>query len=113
MTFTVEVLLKDRQHPVVETLEHQGNEPDRWTEDDARAVLTQLLLAIDRVKNPDPKTERTVALRGFSWIVSPYTGGVVIAVEIPSGAVVAGPFAVAQARLDLLITRALAVPADS
>ena len=35
-------------------------------------------------------------------------GGVVIAMEIPSGAAVAGPFDIAQPRLDGMITRILA-----
>ena len=34
--------------------------------------------------------------------------GVVIAIEIPMGAAVAGPFAVDQRKLDALITRVLA-----
>jgi hypothetical protein len=49
-----------------------------------------------------------VALRGFSWIVEPSDGGVVIAVEIPMGAAVAGPFDIPQGRLDSMITRVLA-----
>jgi len=64
-------------------------------------------LAIDRAKNPGA-SERYVALRGFSWIVEPANGGVVIALEIPTGAAVAGPFDIPQRRLDALITRALA-----
>jgi hypothetical protein len=45
--------------------------------------------------------------------VEPAPGGVVIAIEIPTGAAVAGPFAIAQARLDGLITRVLAAAAPS
>ena len=37
---------------------------------------------------------------GSSWIVEPAEGQVVIAIEIPMGAAIAGPFAIAQADLD-------------
>ena len=50
---------------------------------------------MDRVKNPDSDS-RHVSLRGFSWIVEPTREGVVIAIEIPSGAAVAGPFDIEQ-----------------
>ena len=60
-----------------------------------------------RVKNPDA-TDRYVALRGFSWIAEPTPDGVVIAIEIPMGAAVAGPFDISQPELDRLITRVLA-----
>jgi hypothetical protein len=48
-----------------------------------------------------------VALRGFSWIVEPELDKVVIAIEIPMGAAIAGPFAIDQAKLDAMITRVL------
>jgi hypothetical protein len=105
MTFDVEIVLRDRNVAVTERVTHPG-EPAEWTEPDIRAVLEQILLSIDRVKHPDV-TERHVALRGFSWIVEPADGGVVIAVEIPTGAAVAGPFSVPQQDLDRLITRVL------
>ena len=61
---------------------------------------------------PDERaTERYVALRGFSWIVEPSDGGVVIAIEIPMGAAVAGPFAIAQPVLDRMISRVMAAAA--
>ena len=58
-------------------------------------------------KNP-AVTERYVTLRGFSWIVEPTDAGVVIAIEIPSGAAVAGPFDIEQSALDGMISRVLA-----
>jgi hypothetical protein len=81
-----------------------------WSERDVELVLKQILLAIDRVKNPQA-TERYVALRGFSWIVEPTGDGVVIAIEIPTGAAVAGPFAIEQAALDRMISRVIAAAA--
>lgn len=105
MTFDVEIVLRAQNHAVTERVTHPG-EPSQWTERDIEAVLKEILLSIDRVKHP-AATERHVALRGFSWIVEPADGGVVIAIEIPTGAAVAGPFAVAQDDLDRLITRVL------
>ena len=106
MTFDVEIVLRERNYAVTERVTHAG-EPAEWMEQDVEAVLKAILLAIDRVKHP-AATDRHVTLRGFSWIVEPAEGGVVIAIEIPTGAAVAGPFAVAQGVLDGLITRVLA-----
>jgi hypothetical protein len=107
ITFDVEIVLRERDYAVTERVAHAGNEPAGWTEQDVESVLKSILLAIDRVKNPEIES-RYVALRGFSWIVEPTSEGVVIAIEIPSGAAVAGPFRIDQPRLDRLITRVLA-----
>src|SRR6185369_3654167 len=106
MTFTVEIVLRERNVAVSEQIHHVGNEAAQWNDRDVAAVLESMLLAIDRAKNPDAG-QRYVALRGFSWIVEPSEGGVVIAIEIPSGAAVAGPFAIPQATLDGMIRRVL------
>lgn len=106
MTFDIEIVLRERNYAVTETIEHATRAAD-WTDLDVETVLKEILLAIDRVKHPGTD-ERYVALRGFSWIVEPFDGGVVIALEIPSGAAVAGPFQIEQARLDGMITRVLA-----
>jgi hypothetical protein len=107
ITFDVDIVLRERDYAVTERVAHAGNDPARWTEQDVEAVLKAILLAIDRVNHPELET-RYVALRGFSWIVEPTSEGVVIAIEIPSGAAVAGPFGIDQPRLDRLITRVLA-----
>src|SRR5215203_6825278 len=106
MTFDVEIVLRDRNYAVTEQLTQPGD-PAQWTEREVEAVLKDILLSIDRAKNP-AASDRHVALRGFSWIVEPAEGGVVIAIEIPTGAAVAGPFAMPQAALDRLITSVLA-----
>lgn len=106
MTFDIEIVLRERDYAVTETVPH-ANAPSEWTDQDVEAVLKEILLAIDRVRNPGT-LDRFVALRGFSWIVEPSEGGVVIALEIQSGAAVAGPFAIDQARLDRMITRVIA-----
>ena len=108
MTFDVEIVLRDRNYAVTERIVHTGPPPPDWTDEDVEQILKEILLAIDRAKNP--ASEQTyVALRGFSWIVEPTVDGqVVIAIEIPTGAAVAGPFAANQAVLSRSITRVLA-----
>jgi len=107
MVFNVEIVLKGREYAVTETIVHEGREAPVWTDEDVESVLKEILLAMDRAANPGEDT-RAVALRGFSWIVEPSDGQVVIAVEIPSGAAVAGPFDIEQAKLDEMITRVVA-----
>lgn len=107
MTFDIEIVLRDRDFAIARQIQHDGNDVSAWTELDVQEVLRSMLLAIEHAKNPG-SGQQYVALRGFSWIVEPTNRGVVIAIEIPMGAVVAGPFDMPQARLDSLITRVLA-----
>lgn len=107
MRFDVEIVLRDENDATVEQLSHP-REPREWMEDDVREVLKQVLLAVNRVKHPG-ETAPSVSLRGFSWIVEPFDARrVVIAIEIPMGAAVAGPFEVDRDRLDGLVSRAIA-----
>lgn len=107
MTYDIEIVLRNEEEAAVERAVHE-REPREWTEADVREVLKTILRAVDRVRNPDGPA-RPVALRGFSWIVEPFDAGrVVIAIEIPTGAAVAGPFAIEQAALDDLVRRAVA-----
>jgi hypothetical protein len=106
MTFDVEIVLRERNYAVTERIEAPG-EPASWNDLDVEQVLRSILTAIDRIRNPEAE-ERFVALRGFSWIVEPTPEGVVIAIEIPTGAAVAGPFPMEQRRLDSMIVRVLA-----
>jgi hypothetical protein len=62
---------------------------------------------MDETKNPG-QANRVAGLRGFSWIVNPFEGGVLIAIEMTLGAAVAGPFSIDKARLEAMITRVLA-----
>ena len=109
MEFDVEIVLRDTNQAVTQRIEH-GTEPRAWRELDVETVLKEILLAIDRVKNPSA-VGRHVALRGFSWIVEPMGSDVVIAIEIPMGAAVAGPFAIDPQRLDEMIRRVIAAAA--
>jgi hypothetical protein len=115
MTLEIEIVLRERNYAVTErvTLESVPDDPGEggWDDSDVEQILKEILLAVDRVRNP-ASGRGYVALRGFSWIVEPTDDGrVVIAIEIPSGAAVAGPFRVDQRDLDRAITRVLAAAA--
>jgi hypothetical protein len=112
MTFPVEIVLKGRDSAVTESLTITHGEAAGWNDEAARDALVAILRAIDRAEHPGSDPNRAVMLRGFSWIVEPSGGGVVIAIEIPMGAAVAGPFAIEQAKLDAMITRVLRLSAS-
>jgi hypothetical protein len=112
VTYDIEIVLRERDYAVTEHVEYAGNDAAHWNELDVESVLKSILLAIARVKHPET-SNRYVALRGFSWIVEPTPEGVVIAIEIPSGAAVAGPFAISQPVLDGMIGRVLAAAAPA
>lgn len=106
MTFDVEIVLRHENEATVEQVVHPG-EPRDWTEADVREVLKRVLLAVNRVGRPGD-AEPAVSLRGFSWIVEPFDATrVVLAIEIPMGAAVAGPFETERGRLEQLVSRAI------
>ncbi len=108
MSFEVDIWLRGDNHATTERIAPVPREPRAWTDADVTAVLEAMLRAIERAKHPDATPDRPVALRGFSWIVSPYeTGGVVIALELTLGAVVAGPFDVPEGQLSTTIARVI------
>lgn len=111
MKFPVEIVLKGCDFAVTETLEIPHGEPASWQDEAVRDALTEILRAIDRAANPNADAERQVVLRGFSWIVEPSGKDVVLAIEIPMGAAVAGPFAITQQSFDAMISRVLRVAA--
>ena len=109
MTFNVDVVLRGKESAVTETARLSTADAAAWTDADVRHVLAEILRAIERVQNPNADRNRVVALRGFSWIVEPNADNdVVIAIEIPMGAAVAGPFNVGQADLESRISRIVA-----
>ena len=111
MTVHVDVWLRGQDFATTRSLEGRWREPRQWTVDDVRGVLEGMLLAMHRLKHPE-ETDRPIALRGLSWIVSPYDdGGVVIAIEITMGAAIAGPFDIDQSVLEALISTVLRGPA--
>ncbi len=95
--FQVDIWLRGDNHATTEAIAPVAREPKAWTDADVAKVLTGMLRALERAKHPDMAVDRPVALRGFSWIVNPFeSGGVVIALELTLGAVVAGPFHIAE-----------------
>jgi len=113
MKVPVDVWLRGTDVAKTDSIEGIARAPEAWTDDDVRAVLSGMLRAMDRQKRPG-EADRTIALRGLSWIVNPYEdGGVVIAIEITLGAAVAGPFEIDKARLEQMITRVLARPDET
>ena len=109
MTIQVEIWLRGTTEAATETIAGIAREPDAWVDDDVRAVLEGMLHAMERLKNPG-QPKRVAALRGFSWIVNPYEGGMLIALEMTLGAAVAGPFAIDKAKLEAMIERVIAAP---
>jgi hypothetical protein len=107
MVFPVEVVLKGRDFAVTESVMVPHGDPATWDDAAVRDVLVEILRAIDRAEHPDAPPDRGVVLQGFSWIVQPAGDDVVIAIEIPMGAAVAGPFALGQAELDARIARVI------
>ena len=113
MTFSVDIVLKGRDFAVTEAVSVAHGEPATWGDAAVRDVLVEILRAIDRAGSPaGAAAGKSVILRGFSWIVEPVEGKVVIAIEIPMGAAVAGPFAIHQAELDARIARVLKTDAE-
>jgi hypothetical protein len=108
-TFNVEVVLKGRDFAVTEAVSVSHGAAATWDVPAVRDVLVEILRAIGRAENPGAAANRPVILQGFSWIVEPEGSNVVIAIEIPMGAAVAGPFDVEQAKLDGLITQVLKI----
>lgn len=103
---TIEIWLRGTDRATSHAFEI-ASAPATWADGDVEWVLKEMLLALDREKNPGAEA-RPVFLRGFSWIVSPSKeGGVVIAIEMQVGAVMAGPFAIDQGELNQMIARVI------
>ena len=108
MEFPVDIWLRGDNHATTEMIAPVVREPQAWTDTDVADVLVGMLRAIDRASRPDAYEERPIGLRGFSWIVNPFeSGGVVIAIEMTLGAVVAGPFDIPESVLTGLIQKAI------
>jgi len=106
MEFQVDIWLRGDNHATTEAIAPVPRAPRAWTDADVVAVLEAMLRALERARHPEARPDRPVTLRGFSWIVSPFeTGGVVIALELTLGAVVAGPFDVPESDLSARIGR--------
>lgn len=108
MSFQVDIWLRGDNHATTAMIAPVPGDPRTWSDGDIVALLTGMLRAIDKARHPDAPPDRPVALRGFSWIVNPYDGGVLLALEMTLGAVVAGPFDVPERELTAKIARVMA-----
>ena len=108
MEVSVDIWLRGENHATTQTIAPTTREPQSWTDADVGALLTGMLRAIDQAKHPDGVSDRPIALRGFSWIVNPFEeGGVVVALELSLGAVIAGPFDIPERDLTTMIERVM------
>ena len=107
MTFPVEIWLRGDHHATTDSIDQVERAPAAWTDADVAGILTGMLRAMDRAKDPATAGDRQIALRGFSWIVNPFEGGVLIALELTLGAVVGGPFDVPERDLTAKIQRVM------
>ena len=108
----VDVWVRGASGAVTEKMTGVTADAEAWTDAEVRTLLEQMLSAIDRAKNPGAASP-VVALRGFSWIVSPEAGGVLVHLELQTGTASAGPFAISEARLNEMIARVVGRPKES
>jgi hypothetical protein len=109
MEIELDIWLRGTNHATSYTIAPVRREPRAWTDQDVEAVLVGMLRALERAGSPNTEGERPITLQGFSWIVNPFeTGGVVIALELTLGAVVAGPFDIPERELNSMISRVVA-----
>ena len=106
MTISVDIWIRGTDFATTKQIDSVSREPDAWLDEDVRAILEGMLHAMDETRNPG-QANRVASLRGFSWIVNPFEGGVLIAIEMTLGAAVVGPFTIDKARLEGMITRVL------
>jgi hypothetical protein len=109
VNINVDIWLRGENHATSQVISPVDRAARAWTDEDVSAVLAGMLRALERARDPNAPADRPIALRGFSWIVNPYEdGGVVIALELSLGAVVAGPFDVPEPDLTAKIDRVVA-----
>ena len=107
MKVSVDIWLRGTDFATTAAIEGVAREPGEWVDEDVRLVLEGMLREMDRLKRP-AEAHRVIALRGLSWIVNPYDeGGVVIAIEITTGAAIAGPFQIDKIALETMIARVI------
>ncbi len=108
MDINVDIWLRGENHATTHIIPSLGRHPRSWTDTDVSALLADMLRAIERARNPEADVDRPVALRGFSWIVNPFEGGgVLLALELSLGAVIAGPFDIPERDLTAMIERVM------
>ena len=108
----VDVWVRGATSAVTQKVKGVPADAESWTVADVRVLLEQMLKALDRARDPnsDPSA---VTMRGFSWIVSPDQGGVLVHLELQLGTASAGPFAIDETRLSDMIARVIGGPRES
>jgi hypothetical protein len=113
MTIEVDVWVRGTLHAETHQIDSLPADPNAWQDDDVRHLLSEMLLALEREKNPGGERP-PVTLRGFSWIVSPYeSGGVLVHLEMQMGTASAGPLNIDEQRLSAMLTRVMNPPAST
>lgn len=105
MPIEVDVWVRGTRDARTHEITSLPDDPSQWGDEHVRTLLSEMLLAVERQKNPggDPPS---VTFRGFSWIVSPYqSGGVIVHVEMQIGTASAGPIAIDEPRLTAMLSR--------
>jgi hypothetical protein len=104
MSIEVDVWVRGTLNARTHRIDSLPEDPNTWGEPDVRRLLSEMLLALEREKNPGGEAPE-VTLRGFSWIVSPYESGVLVHLEMQMGTASAGPLAIDEQRLTGMVTR--------
>jgi hypothetical protein len=107
MSIEVDVWVRGTLHATTHKITSLPADPRDWDEQDVRRLLTEMLLALERAKNPGGDTPQ-ITLRGFSWIVSPYESGVLVHLEMQMGTASAGPLPIQEQRLTTMLTHIMA-----
>ena len=108
----VDVWVRGAASAVTQKMAGVSTDVESWTASDVKRLLEQMLQALDRARDPNSEPP-SVAMRGFSWIVSPDQGGVLVHLELQLGTASAGPFAIDETRLSEMIARVIGGPQES
>jgi hypothetical protein len=105
----VDVWVRGRQDATTQRVIGVQADATEWTDKDVKKLLEGMLLAVQRENDPAAEPP-PITLRGFSWIVSPAEGGVLVHVEMQLGTASAGPFTIDEHELTEMISRVLGGP---
>lgn len=105
----VDVWVRGRTDATTQRVMGIGGDATAWTDEDVKKLLEGMLLALQRTSDPAGEPPE-ITLRGFSWIVSPAQGGVLVHLEMQLGTVSAGPFIIDEHRLTDMISRVIGGP---
>ena len=105
----VDVWVRGRTDATTERVVGIEGDAQAWGDEEVKKLLEGMLLALQRTSDPAAEPPE-ITLRGFSWIVSPSQGGVLVHLEMQLGTVSAGPFSIDEHRLTDMISRVIGGP---